>query len=87
MTLITGNTYPNRNTIKSMGFTWNKRFQAWQSSLPLTPDQIDALSGLNGIIVNEGNGSKDLIDNRTYKQIYGRCEDAPCCGCCGPQFY
>lgn len=21
---------------------------------------------------------------RTYKQIHGRCEDAPCCGCCGP---
>jgi len=19
---------------------------------------------------------------RTYKQKYGRCEDAPCCGCC-----
>lgn len=21
----------------------------------------------------------------SYKQRYGRCEDAPCCGCCGPQ--
>ncbi len=20
--------------------------------------------------------------NRTWKQTYGRCEDAPCCGCC-----
>lgn len=19
----------------------------------------------------------------TYKQLHGRCEDAPCCGCCG----
>lgn len=24
-----------------------------------------------------------LQDKRTYKQIHGRCEDAPCCGCCG----
>ena len=21
---------------------------------------------------------------RTWKERYGRCEDAPCCGCCGP---
>ena len=20
---------------------------------------------------------------RSFKQIHGRCEDAPCCGCCG----
>jgi hypothetical protein len=26
-------------------------------------------------------------DNRTWKQRYGRCEDAPCCGCCGPNLY
>ena len=19
----------------------------------------------------------------SYKEVYGRCEDAPCCGCCG----
>lgn len=24
-------------------------------------------------------------DNRNWKQKHGRCEDAPCCGCCGPQ--
>jgi hypothetical protein len=22
-------------------------------------------------------------DNRSFKEKYGRCEDAPCCGCCG----
>lgn len=21
---------------------------------------------------------------RSYKEVHGRCEDAPCCGCCGP---
>jgi len=22
------------------------------------------------------------VYERTYKQMYGHCEDAPCCGCC-----
>jgi hypothetical protein len=27
-----------------------------------------------------GSGSQS---EPSYKQRYGRCEDAPCCGCCG----
>lgn len=31
--------------------------------------------------------SGERADTRTWKQRYGRCEDAPCCGCCGPNLY
>lgn len=29
--------------------------------------------------------TRDAEEGQTYKQRYGRCEDAPCCGCCGYQ--
>ncbi len=25
----------------------------------------------------------ECAEHLTYKQQHGRCEDAPCCGCCG----
>jgi hypothetical protein len=28
----------------------------------------------------------ERVDTRTeHRRKHGRCEDAPCCGCCGPQ--
>lgn len=92
MTWITGNTYPNRHVIKPLGFTWNKRAKAWERTLPLTPEEEETLTALPGIVVDYGSLGV-VIDTRperplrSYKQTYGRCEDAPCCGCCGPQFY
>lgn len=97
MTFISGNTYVNRHLIKPMGFTWNKRSKVWERTLPLTPDEESTLAAISGIMVDNHEGV--LIDNtapkrrgnstftRSHKEIYGRCEDAPCCGCCGPQFY
>lgn len=41
-------------------------------------------------ILYGGRGNTTCLDcngearELTYKQRYGRCEDAPCCGCCGP---
>lgn len=92
MTWISGNTYVNRHIIKPMGFTWNKTAKVWERTLPLTPDEESALNDLKGIIVDSARDGI-IIDNRkdskpmTFKQMYGRCEDAPCCGCCGDNYY
>ena len=36
-----------------------------------------------GSCADDNAGSED-DDTRTWKQRHGTCEDAPCCGCCGP---
>lgn len=89
MTFISGNTYPNRHIIKPLGFSWDKQGKYWKRPLPLTPEEETTLSDVKGIIVDYGSQGIviDTRPARTHKQIYGRCEDAPCCGCCGPQFY
>lgn len=90
-TIVTGNTYPIRHILKPMGFKWNPKFKSWDKPHVLSPDQLDQLSSYRGLDIkyyNEREGHfSDVVDTRTYKQINGRCEDAPCCGCCGPQFY
>jgi hypothetical protein len=90
-TTITGNTYPHRYLIKSYGFKWNPKFKSWDKNGNLSQEQIDALNGLKGLEVRYHNfdtgWTSTVADTRSHKQIYGRCEDAPCCGCCGPQFY
>ncbi len=93
MTLyVSGNTYPYRSTLKSFGFRWAPSIKSWTSKVPLTPDQEETLSKFQGIEVEQVNGAESTVlisteKPMTYKQRYGRCEDAPCCGCCGPQFY
>lgn len=36
-------------------------------------------AGLDSLEVNE--------EELTFKQRFGQCEDAPCCGCCGRNVY
>ena len=89
MTTITGNTYPVRSIIRDLKFSWNKRLKQWERSLPLTPDEESTLAALRGLIIENlaSQDDRDYIDTRSYKQKFGRCEDAPCCGCCGPTYY
>ncbi len=61
MTEIKGNTYPVRWTIKSMGFTWNKRGKSWERALPLTPDEDNRLNEIRGIIVQVFRGNGEII--------------------------
>ena len=86
MITITGNTFPHKSIIKTLGFKWNPKFKSWDRGYNISQEEIDKLSALNGLIVDESwDSGKSVthVDNRTYKQQYGRCEDAPCCGCCG----
>jgi len=90
MTTITGNTYPVKDAIKVLGGRWNSVAKGWD-----VPDdkaeQVRALvaaagpstytprarSRYRGRRQFEGEGRSEHYQNRR-----GRCEDAPCCGCC-----
>ena len=91
MQLITGNTYPVKDAIKALGGTWNKAASGWN-----VPDEnADAARTL---VANAPAGRvRDSSRSRSrYGSHYtrfqgggeyfvnkrGRCEDAPCCGCC-----
>lgn len=36
---------------------------------------------------HKGSSSSEPERELTWKEKYGRCEDAPCCGCCGVDAY
>lgn len=87
MTLITGNTYPVKDQIRAMGGIWQPRAKGW-----LVPDSAVAAaeelvenataqpqprkSGGRGVYTRFAGGGEH------YRNRAGRCEDAPCCGCC-----
>jgi hypothetical protein len=85
-----GNTYPARQALKAAGFKWAPRYKEWIHNGTLSDDQINALAAFNGLrleSVADSGKNETLLDNRSHKQRYGRCEDAPCCGCCGNSGY
>lgn len=85
MILITGQTYPVRSVIKEAGFRWDSVNKVWKSEKVTHDKAIEALGHIRGItIISSDDG--ESFDTRTHKQKYGRCEDAPCCGCCGNDY-
>ena len=86
MALITGNTYPVRAALKALGGRWDARGQGWN----VPTDKADEARALVA-----GAGPRE-VRGRSYRSNYtrfssgaevftnarGRCEDAPCCGCC-----
>lgn len=89
MVVIRGKTYPYRQTIKGLGFRWNGQNKTW-SAKTASADVLEALEQIPGLIITiDGDDTHQTgeIDTRTYKQKYGQCEDAPCCGCCGTHPY
>ncbi len=89
-TLITGNTYPVKEQIKALGGRWNKAAKGWD--VP-TERAAEARELVNGAGASQSRAS---FRGRRYGSSYtrfsdgaevftnknGRCEDAPCCGCC-----
>ena len=76
MTIITGNTYPVKEQIKALGGTWNKAAQGWN-----VPDD----KAETARVIVAGAGPSTYTPRRYTPRTYhghGRCEDAPCCGCC-----
>ena len=93
---IRGNSYPVKDAIKAAGGKWNPRYKSW--SVPdEKADEIQALVTAQGESTfvprpSRGNGGRynRYRSNYTrfssgaesYTNKRGRCEDAPCCGCC-----
>ena len=91
MTTITGNTYPVRDQLRQLG-TWNPGAQGWD-----VPDDkadqaraIVAAAGPSTYTPRRRFGRSRYQSNyarfssgaEVYTNKRGRCEDAPCCGCC-----
>jgi hypothetical protein len=84
--LITGNTYPVRRSLAELGGKWNASQKGWE--VPAEKEQEAKELVFNGAIrksrFNENYVSNIFQVGRTelYRNKKGRCEDAPCCGCC-----
>lgn len=86
MTLITGNTYPVKEQIKALGGRWDASKQGWN-----VPD--DKAAAAMALVAGAGpsrpratkyrsNYTRFAGGGEAYTNKRGRCEDAPCCGCC-----
>lgn len=88
--LLTGNTYPMRAELKAMGATWDKYSKGWR--VPIAKwDEAMEIMDMAPIPAPRYNGPRNkyrshLIVLNSGAELYrnnsGRCEDAPCCGCC-----
>ena len=87
LSLITGNTYPHRQALRAMGGRWNSFAQGWEVPAEVAK-QARAL--VAGSVARPAPRASRYQSNLTvfsgggevYTNRQGRCEDAPCCGCC-----
>jgi len=88
MQTITGNTYPVKDAIKAMGGKWNKIAKGWD-----VPDEV--ADEARALVSGASNTARRTVSTGYVSNVYrfssgaevyrnkrGRCEDAPCCGCC-----
>lgn len=80
MQTITGNTYPVKDAIKALGGKWNKTAKGWD-----VPDEVadEARTLVSNASSQKYKAYAVTTSGGTFYRNYnGRCEDAPCCGCC-----
>ena len=91
MTPTTGNTYPVKDSLKAMGGKWDAGLKQW-----LVPD--DRFIEAQELVARAPASRRNSYPQRNARygsnytrfssgaEVYtnrnGRCEDAPCCGCC-----
>jgi hypothetical protein len=92
MQTIIGNTYPVKEKLKALGAHWNSAAQGWDigddqadaaralvaaaGPSTYTPRRAARYSGARSSYTRFASGAEVFTNKR------GRCEDAPCCGCC-----
>lgn len=90
MQTITGNTYPVKEQLKALGATWNSAAQGWIVA-DEKADQARAIVAAAGpsnytprtsARRYRSNYTRFSSGAEVYTNKRGRCEDAPCCGCC-----
>ena len=84
MVTVTGNTYPVREKMRAMGGRWNKAAQGWDFADPLTAADAQTVVNSAGAGRSRGRSVAYRFSSGAvmYQNSRGRCEDAPCCGCC-----
>ena len=87
-TLITGNTYAVKEELKALGGRWNSAAKGWDVPADKAAE-AQALVDKAPVSERRGTGSARRISvtrfaggAQSYRNSRGRCEDAPCCGCC-----
>lgn len=84
---ITGNTYPVRAELRALGGRWDAKAQGWifPAELAARARDIVASAGPSRPRSTRRYGStytRYAGGGESYQNRNGRCEDAPCCGCC-----
>jgi hypothetical protein len=88
MITITGNTYPVKELLKALGGRWNKTAKGWDVPDDKAEEAQALVDGAPRSSPSRGRSSRyRSYEVRTsggtfYRNYNGRCEDAPCCGCC-----
>ncbi len=86
MQTITGNTYPVKDAIKALGGKWNKAAKGWDVPDEVADQARALVSGASTRSHRHSYGKTTFYRMSSGAEIYrnrsGRCEDAPCCGCC-----
>jgi hypothetical protein len=89
MPTITGNTYPVKEQLKALGGRWNAGAQGWD--VPDTKaEEARTIVAAAGPSTYQPRARANRVSNyarfssgaEVYTNRRGRCEDAPCCGCC-----
>lgn len=75
---IIGNTYPVRDRLKALGGRWNAAARGWDVPADREAEAraIVPARATRSIYTRFNSGAEVYVNAR------GRCEDAPCCGCC-----
>jgi len=86
--LITGNTYPVRAEMRELGGKWSKALQGWIVPAEKEHD-ANAIVAAAGPAQPRGRRRSARVHvtrfssgAEIHQNTRGRCEDAPCCGCC-----
>jgi hypothetical protein len=85
MQTITGNTYTVKESIKALGGKWNKYAKGWDIPDDKADEARALVSGAARRTASAGyvsNVYRFSSGAEIYRNKRGRCEDAPCCGCC-----
>lgn len=93
--LITGNTYPVRLQMRDLGGVWNKPAQGWDIPAAKADEARALVAGTGSRPASRGRFAARPPRSRygssytrfagggeVFTNLQGRCEDAPCCGCC-----
>lgn len=88
--LITGNTFPVRAELRAMGGDWDARAKGWRVPADKASEARQLVAGAprearraprrpayRSHYMRGESGGREY-----YQNTRGRCEDAPCCGCC-----